>query len=145
MINFSEKQTLNITAARCVGLLKSMYLDPCRDQEHDQLFFESEYFSLYAMLQDLSFNSSNGLRWSLLSSLEKHEGVYISKSEFGFTLSYNEMNVEVTPKNTIDAGNGTIREVRTLASELRNLTVETLNANPLVQTANFKHLDWSRV
>ena len=145
MIKFTDRQTLTITAARCVGLLKAMQLDPCRHLEDDQQFFESEYITLYAMLQDIAFIGKETLNWILLGELEKHVGVTVMKSEFGFLINYQDLNVEVAPKR-LGFVNGGRQVIRTKVSELRTTKkgVIPMTSENLVRGTEYRHVDWSR-
>lgn len=145
MIKLTDKQTLTITAARCVGLLKAMQLDPCRHTEDDQLFFEGEYITLYAMLQDIAFLRKDRLNWLLLNEMERHTGVNVMKSDFGFLINYQDLTVEVAPKK-LGFVNGGSQVIRTKASDLRTpkKDVIPMTSENLVRGTQYRYVDWSR-
>lgn len=96
---FSDKQALDQSAARCVGLLRSLAEDPCRLQEDLQQFFEVEYIALYAMLQDLAFHKDGQINWLLPTAMMMHNKVDVYKSDLGIAISYGkDVIVEVASK-----------------------------------------------
>lgn len=96
---FSDKQALEQSAARCVGLLRALAEDPCRLQEDLQRFFEIEYIALYAMLQDLAFNADGQINWLLPTAMMAHSKVDVYKSDLGIIVAYgNDVSVEVASK-----------------------------------------------
>lgn len=98
-IKFSDKQALEQSAARCVGLLRSMAEDPCRLQQDLQTFFETEFIALYAMLQDLAFNADGQINWLLPTAMMAHSKVDVYKSDLGIIVAYgNNVAVEVASK-----------------------------------------------
>lgn len=89
-MKFSDKQTLEQLAGRCVGLLRSMAEDPCRARENTQVFFETEYVALYALLQDLAFNDDGQINWLLPTAMMMHNRVDVYKSDLGIVVTYGQ-------------------------------------------------------
>lgn len=121
--NFADKHVLEITAARCVGLIRSIYVDPLFDGKNAQALLESEYVTLYAQLQEICFFNNGELRWALPLAMEKLDGVLVYKTELGLGISLHEkMHIEIASKlEALAPGKGNVYDFPSVIREKARL------------------------
>ncbi|ATA65611.1 hypothetical protein 2050HW_00276 [Serratia phage vB_SmaM_ 2050HW] len=104
-INFTEKQTRSITAARIAGLVQALAHEVAMFGRDPQTLLETEYLPLYSQLQDLGFNAKGDIKWMLLQDLERSHGIAFHKTDLGFGFQFKGLTLEVASK--IEAQNST--------------------------------------
>lgn len=105
MINFNDKSILDITAARCLGLIRSLFHETEFVNTDPQTLLETEYLPLYSQLQDLCFNKDGGIKWLFLNTIEEQSYLrdfrevdfYKTDVGFGFTVR-GKVRFEVASK-----------------------------------------------
>lgn len=103
MITFTDKQTLAITAARIAGLLRALYHETEFVDTPAQILFETEYYPLYAQLQDIAFDRKGDIKWLLLNAIEntndKYRDIECYKTDLGIGIQIRKtVRIEVASR-----------------------------------------------